>query len=114
MAIIHCPGCSRRISDKNPACPHCDLALGQLAPEDLERLARRRWQRRVWRARNVIYLAMTALVAGAIWWWVAEPGGWVLPPPLPAMVMMIAAGLGYVAGRAWLFWLQLGRNRPGA
>jgi len=112
MALINCPGCGRRISDKSTFCAHCELPLGEMSSADLDRLKLRRWRRRVWQAKNVTYGAMTALVLGAIWWFLVEPQGWELPPPAVAVVLVVLGALSYLAGRVWLFWLQLKRNRP--
>ncbi len=109
---MNCPGCGRRISDKSTFCAHCELPLGEMTKEDVDRLKRRRWRRRVWQSKNATYLAMTALVVGAIWWWLAEPEGWTLPPPYLPIGLIVLGGLGYLGGRAWLFWLRLKRNRP--
>jgi hypothetical protein len=112
MAIINCPNCSKRISDKSTFCAHCELPLGEMSEEDLHRLELRRWRRRVWHAKNVTYLAMTALVVGAIWWWLAEPEGWVLPPPVLPISLIALGGVAYLAGRVWLLWLRMKSNRP--
>lgn len=111
MAIITCPGCGRRISDKSSACTHCDLPLKELSESELERIEQRRMRRKIWRAKNITYLAMTALVAGAIWWmWVQmqNPEG---QPPRLAMALIGIGILSYLGGRAWLFWLKVKRNR---
>jgi len=113
MAIVHCPNCSKRISSMVKVCPHCDVALGDLTPEEQDRRQRRRWKRLVYRATNLSYLALTLLVIGAMWWWFAEPQGWTLPPPLAAVSMVIIGAAMYLVARCWMFWLRLGRNRPG-
>lgn len=112
MAIINCPGCSRRISSKTSFCPHCELALGEMSEADAARLKYRRWRRRIFQARNITYAAMTALVIGALWWWLAEPQGFSMPPPAVAVVLVVVGAAGYVAARGWLFWLKMKRNRP--
>lgn len=112
MAIINCPGCSRRISDKVTVCPHCDLALGEMSEQDVQRAAQRRWRQRVYIAKNVTYIAMTLLIIGAVWWWLVEPEGWVLPPPIGGISLVIIGIAAYLVGRVWLFWLKMRRNRP--
>jgi hypothetical protein len=112
MAIIHCPNCSRRISSQAPVCPHCDVALGELSPEEQERLTVRRWKRQLYRAANLSYLALTFLVIGAIWWWFYGPEGWVLPPPMGGIALVVVGAALYLVARCWIFWLRLGRNRP--
>ncbi len=112
MAIIHCPGCSRRISNQVNICPHCELPLAELSDADAQRMEMRRWRKRIYQAANLTYLAMTALIAGAVWWWLVEPSGWVLPPPIPAIGLVLVGVITYVIGRGWLLWLRLPRNRP--
>lgn len=112
MALINCPNCGKRISDQSTFCAHCELPLGELSEADVTRLEARRWRRRVWQSKNVTYAAMTALVIGAIWWWLAEPQGWTLPPPVLPIGLIVLGGVAYLAGRVWLFWLKMERNRP--
>src|SRR5690554_2762941 len=107
MALINCPGCGRRISDKSTFCAHCELPLGEMSSDDLDRLKLRRWRRRVWQAKNVTYGAMTALVLGAIWWFLVEPQGWELRPRAGAVMLVVLGALSYLAGRVWLFCLQV-------
>lgn len=109
---MNCPGCGRRISDKSTICAHCELPLGEVSEEDIARMRLRRWRKQVWQSKNVTYLAMTALVVGAIWWWLVEPQGWTLPPPVLPIGLIGLGGVAYVAGRGWLLWLQMKRNRP--
>ncbi|AKS43065.1 zinc ribbon domain-containing protein [Wenzhouxiangella marina] len=113
MALIRCPHCHKRISNRVKACPHCDEALVELSPEELERLASRRYKRQRFLALNLSYLGLTLLVFGAIWWYVAEPQGWVLPPPLIPVAMIVIGAADYVAARAWMLWLGIQRRRSG-
>jgi hypothetical protein len=112
MALINCPNCGKRISDQSTFCAHCELPLGEMSEADVARLEVRRWRRLVWQSKNVTYAAMTALVVGAIWWWLAEPQGWTLPPPVLPIGLIVLGGVAYLAGRVWLFWLKMERNRP--
>lgn len=112
MAIINCPRCGKRISDLSKVCAHCSLPLGEMSEHDIEQLERQRWRKRIYIARNVTYLGMTALVVGAIWWFMVGTGGLVLPPP-PLSVVLLALGVVvYLGGRGWLLWLRMKRNRP--
>lgn len=112
MAIVRCPQCTKRISSLVRVCPHCDTALGELTPEEQERIQLRRWKRQVYRAKNLSYLGLTVLVIGALWWWFAQPQGWVLPPPLPAVSMVASGAALYLVARCWMLWLRFRRNRP--
>lgn len=111
MAIIHCPNCSRRISSQATVCPHCDFALAELSPEEHERMKARRRKRQLYRAANLSYLALTFLVIGAIWWWFFGPEGWVMPPPMGGISLIVVGSALYVVARCWIFWLRLSRNR---
>ena len=112
MAIINCPNCSKRISDKSSFCEHCDMPLRELSEEDLARMQRRRWRKRVWQSKNVTYAAMTLLVVGALWWYLTEPLGWTVPAPLLPVGLIGLGAAAYLAGRVWLFWLRMKKNRP--
>src|SRR6056297_2438304 len=112
MAIVSCPNCGQRISSLAKTCSNCDVAIGKLSVDERQRLIRKRWQKSVHQAANVTYLALALLVGGAILWWGAPPQGWFFPPPTGALVMLPLGLVLYSAGRGWLFWLRLRRNRP--
>ncbi len=37
MALIDCPSCNKKISDKAQQCQHCDFVLGEASSEDIAR-----------------------------------------------------------------------------
>lgn len=111
MAIIHCPSCNRRMSSIAKVCPSCHTPLGKISEEERERLVLRRWRTRLYQARNVTYLAMTLVVAGMLWWWLAPPSGLALPVPVPAALLLGLGMVLYLAGWCWIVWLRLTRNR---
>jgi hypothetical protein len=37
MALVDCPSCNKKISDKANSCQHCGLALGNASGEDIMR-----------------------------------------------------------------------------
>src|SRR5690625_7302773 len=114
MAIINCPRCSRRMSDRSSACPHCDLALAELGPEDVSRMELRRWRRKVWRAKNMTYTAMALLIVGAGWRWLVEPAGWTIPPPPLPVGLIMLSGIGYGVACGWPLSLIRAPPRHGA
>ncbi|MBY6185573.1 zinc ribbon domain-containing protein [Marinobacter hydrocarbonoclasticus] len=72
MALIHCPSCAKRISDKAPFCPHCQFARSD-DPEALERAARIRQIKQNQSLMTHSFLALFAFVGGfALWWWGGE------------------------------------------
>lgn len=40
MAIVNCPQCAKKISDKQQICPHCDLDMSDLTEEKRQSLSR--------------------------------------------------------------------------
>lgn len=62
MAIISCPGCGKRISDRQISCPHCGFALGgaDLSKQERDDLIERA---RVRKKRQLIYRIEIAAVA---------------------------------------------------
>lgn len=112
MAIIPCPNCDQRMSSLAKSCPKCKKAVGELTEEDQHRLLRKRWRHQLDRAANLTYVALALLVGGVIWWWGAPPQGWFFPPPVGAVILLPLGLVTYGAGRGWIFWLRLRRNRP--
>ncbi len=94
------------------SCPNCKSPVADLTEEDQHRLLRKRWRKHLDRAANLTYLALALLFGGAIWWWGAPPQGWFFPPPVGALILLPLGLTMYGAGRGWLFWLRLRRNRP--
>ncbi|MDU0355532.1 hypothetical protein RS130_17985 [Paraglaciecola aquimarina] len=37
MAVVECPSCNKKISDKAKSCQHCDFNLGNASAEDIAR-----------------------------------------------------------------------------
>ncbi|MDT8437657.1 MAG: hypothetical protein RQ729_01455 [Wenzhouxiangellaceae bacterium] len=107
MAIVQCPVCEKRISSVAPSCPHCHAALGELGAEARQRLRLRRWQDRMYRMRNLSYVAMAMVLVGVSVWWMAPPEGLALPVP-PLAILVLAPGVVlYVVARGWLSWIRL-------
>lgn len=106
MAIIRCPSCSERMSSKAASCPKCHTPVGELTEEERDRLAIRRWKAQAYRARNLTYLAMSSVVVGMIWWWLAPPQGLALPAPFPAALLLGVGLVGYLASWGRLMWLK--------
>ncbi|MGK7296437.1 MAG: hypothetical protein ACNS61_11530 [Candidatus Wenzhouxiangella sp. M2_3B_020] len=88
------------------ACPHCHEPVGELSESEREKLAMRRWRDRIYRARNLTYVAMTLVVAGLIAWFVAEPRGLALPIGMFPGVLLGVGLIGYVASWGWLAWIK--------
>ncbi|MBY5991662.1 zinc ribbon domain-containing protein [Ferrimonas balearica] len=97
MALIHCPACGKRISDKAPFCPHCQFSRSK-DPEALERASRMRQIQQHQSLMTHSFLALFAFVGGfALWWWGGEAADtWRAPVGIG---LMSAGFLGYLVTR---------------
>ncbi|GAA5188070.1 zinc ribbon domain-containing protein [Ferrimonas gelatinilytica] len=88
MALIHCAGCGKRISDKAPTCPHCQYARDS-DPEVAERAGRIRAIRHNQTLMTHSFIALLLFVGGfALWWWGGEAAeGWREPVGTGAMAL---------------------------
>jgi hypothetical protein len=77
MALINCPSCRKKISDKAQSCQHCDFALGTVNAEDIERKKNLNIYFKNQRIQTQSMIAMLLFVAGFgfMYWGAAEPGG---------------------------------------
>lgn len=64
MALIDCPGCGKKISDKASTCQHCNFAVGQASPEDIARKNSLKKYLKRQSIQNQSMLAMLLFVGG--------------------------------------------------
>ena len=78
MAVINCPGCSKKISDKAKACNHCNLDLSGLDAEKISSLNRVALINKTQRLMNFSFIAMLLFCGGFLFmfWDDVEPGSW--------------------------------------
>lgn len=75
MAIIRCPSCNQRISNKNKSCPHCHLSLSDAdGGLSYDAASERVNRERALRLTNQGYAALALTTAGAIWSWYVSDG----------------------------------------
>ncbi|MEE2000702.1 zinc-ribbon domain-containing protein [Alkalimonas sp. MEB108] len=76
MAIISCPACGHKVSDKAPECPKCGAAIAGL---DKDKLAAMERDRRLNLSQSLMTQSMIAMVlflAGFFFYWQLPPFGW--------------------------------------
>ena len=73
MAIISCPHCSKKISDKAAACGHCGAQLGETSAETLQKLQREKKQKLGDSLNNHAMLAMLIFLSSFIWYYYRTP-----------------------------------------
>lgn len=76
MAIISCPFCGHRISDKSASCSKCNKDLSDLTPEKMAALERDKRLNQAQSLLNQSLLALVLFLAGlGVWyWWQSEDG----------------------------------------
>ena len=78
MAVIDCPNCRKKISDKAKACSHCEIDLTDLDPEKMMRLAGMNRIKKQQQLMNHSFIAMLLFCGGFLflYWQDAQVGTW--------------------------------------
>lgn len=76
MALVACPSCNKKISDKSQSCQHCGFALGEASAEDLERKQKLQKYLQAQKIQTQSMVAMLMFVSGFgfMYWGGAMPG----------------------------------------
>jgi hypothetical protein len=76
MAIIECPSCSKRTSDKAPRCSHCDLDLQNVDKDKIKQIKRVNNIKKSQQMMTWSFIAMLLFCGGflSLYWYNAEPG----------------------------------------
>ncbi|MFQ3234537.1 MAG: hypothetical protein ACI9C4_000088 [Paraglaciecola sp.] len=76
MALVDCPSCNKKISDKSPLCSHCGLSVGEPTSEDLSRKQNLQKHLESQKLQTQSMIAMLMFVAGFgfMYWGGALPG----------------------------------------
>lgn len=70
MALIDCPACNKKISDKAKTCQHCGFAVGNASEEDIVRKQQMQRFNKKQSIQNQSMLAMLLFVSGfGLWYW---------------------------------------------
>lgn len=78
MAVINCPSCNKKISDKAQSCSHCQLDLANLDSEKKKSLSTVSYVQKHQRLMNHSFIAMLLFCGGFLFlfWQNAIPGTW--------------------------------------
>jgi hypothetical protein len=78
MAVINCPSCKKKISDKAKVCSHCNTSLSELDQEKLASLAKINRIKKTQRLMNYSFIAMFMFCGGFLFmfWDNVTPGTW--------------------------------------
>ncbi|MDP2713409.1 MULTISPECIES: zinc ribbon domain-containing protein [unclassified Rheinheimera] len=109
MAIISCPFCGQKISDKSPQCSGCKQDLSNLSAEKLESLAR---DKRLSKSQSLMNHGMLSMLLflggfGSIYWFSPAQGS------LQQIAFMGLSAIGfcwYIITRIRIMLLKKGRK----
>jgi hypothetical protein len=78
MAVVNCPGCNKKISDKAKSCNHCQVDLSGVDADKLARLSRESLINKTQRLMNYSFVAMLMFCGGFLFmfWDNVTPGSW--------------------------------------
>ncbi len=101
MAVIKCPGCSKKISDKAKSCSHCAIDLSGTDSEKIATLNRVKLINKSQRLMNYSFIAMLLFCGGFLFmfWDNVEQGTW---QHTLAMLSAITGFVMYIIIRAML------------
>jgi hypothetical protein len=76
MALVPCPSCNKKISDKVQSCQHCGFTLAQANADDLERKQKLQKYLKAQKIQTQSMVAMLMFVTGFgfMFWGEALPG----------------------------------------
>jgi len=68
MSLIKCPSCSKQISDKAKACPHCSFSLlyNEDKVESLKKVKYRNYRDKMYRLKMLTYTAIAMALFGIV------------------------------------------------
>lgn len=109
MALIQCPSCSKRVSDKATNCPHCDFKITGLSNDELEREWHRAAQAKRERIVGQSMLALLIAIAAFTYYFIQQP----LPETWAAKAsygLMIVGLVWFVVNRIRLVFIKRKRS----
>ena len=78
MAVINCPSCNKKISDKAKTCSHCDISLEGIDPEQMLAIEAEKRILKKQSLMNQSFIALLLFCGGFLFlfWRDAQPGSW--------------------------------------
>lgn len=99
MAIIQCPACGKKISNKAAACPHCGVDK-----QSNGQPARRPRGKKKANLMTQQLIAVSIFIAGALWMISIHLAATPRPYPIAALVFTATGGIWYLLTRARMLW----------
>lgn len=78
MAVINCPSCNKKVSDKAKTCSHCNIPINALDQEQLHAIEAEQRIKKKQTLMNHSFIAMLLFCGGFLFlfWQNAQPGSW--------------------------------------
>ncbi|WP_157957817.1 zinc-ribbon domain-containing protein [Aliidiomarina celeris] len=111
MAIISCPDCGKKVSDKAASCQHCGFMLGAHDAESLQRKMQMKKSEKLNALVGQQMLAILLFIAGiaaSFYDWPEE--GWQGYMPIAALMVTGVGFMTYVITRGRMYLLKQGRK----
>lgn len=109
MALIECPSCTKRISDKSTSCPFCGFKLAGMSAQDQEREWQRIQQEKKDKLVSQSMLALIIAIGAFAYMYLAQP----YPESWQAQVaygLIIVSVIWFVANRIRLLFIKKKRR----
>jgi len=105
MAVINCPSCNKKISDKAKSCSHCQLDLVNLDKDKRQSLSKISFVEKHQSLMNQSFIAMLLFCGGFLFlfWQDAIPGTWQYVVSISSTVLGFAL---YLITRIRLLFLK--------
>ncbi|TYK66886.1 hypothetical protein [Colwellia echini] len=103
MAVINCPSCKNKISDKAKICNHCQLDLTDIDTDKIDNLNRVSSIKKIQRLMNYSFVAMLLFCGGFLlmFWDDVVPGTW---QHTGAMIITVIGFIMYIVIRTLLLF----------
>ncbi|MCJ8322090.1 MAG: hypothetical protein MJK12_20850 [Colwellia sp.] len=107
MAVINCPNCNKKISDKAKSCSHCQLELTNLDKEKRQSISTMSYVKKHQSLMNQSFVAMLLFCGGFLsFWQYANPDTWQYTASISTT---IAGFVLYLVTRIRLLFLKRGK-----
>jgi DNA-directed RNA polymerase subunit RPC12/RpoP len=106
MALIDCPSCSKKISDKAKQCSHCQADFTKTSTEDAERKQGLSKFKRSQRIQNQSMLAMIMFIGGLAYMFTGERVAQGSLEYTAAISVTVLGFVWYIVNRVRMIWLK--------
>jgi len=105
MAVINCPSCQKKISDKAKNCSHCQVDINSVDPEQLDSLRKVTVINKSQKIMTWSFIAMLLFCGGFLffYWYEVQPGTWQYTASMTSAIVGFAI---YIVTRIQLLLLK--------